>query len=336
MISLLSLLLSSAAYAAAGGVPGAPPGAGGGKPPPTATQCKNGWTLTPVATGPALNFGAFSIEAGTGSLTMNSGAVVSPAGQIVISSTVVPTTLSVQLTNTNTACAVVSSIINVSPAVATLTSGAATMPLSMVMTDSESQFIGTTLPVTITPAALPITFTFHGVLNTAFPQTSGAYTLAHSVDVTPTGAANLSVASTATATSLAPMGISETIAMDFGTVAGSSTASTVILDTLGGRTVTAGAQIMAAGPGTAGNFQITGEPNLTYTLLITGPAVLMNAGGQQITVTTFTNNSTGAVPATGIELFQVGATLHLGPLQAAGTYSTTLGGTPYTVTVNYN
>lgn len=329
-------MIFSEAYAAAGGIPGAPPAAGGGKPPPTANQCKNGWTLTPVATGPAINFGAFSIEAGTGSLTLNSGAVISPAGQIIISSTVAPTTLSVQLTNANTACSVVSSIINISPAVASLTSGAATMPLNIVMTDSESQFIGATLPVTITAAALPITFTFHGVLNTAFPQASGNYTLAHSVDVTPTGAAMLSLASTATATSLAPMSISETGIMDFGTVAGSSTASTVVLDTLGGRSVTGGAQIMAAGPGTAGSFQITGEPNLTYTLLITGPAVLMNAGGQQITATAFTNNSTGTVPATGIELFQVGATLNLGPMQAAGSYSTSLGGTPYTVTVNYN
>jgi hypothetical protein len=125
--------------------------------------------------------------------------------------------------------------------------------------------------------------------------------------------------------------------MDFGTVAGGSLAGTVIMDILGARSVTGDAQIIAVGPGTAGSFQITGEPSLTYSLLITGPAILENAGGQQITINGFTHNSLGTLPAAGLEIFQVGATINLAPSQPAGTYSTAIGGgSPYTVTVNYN
>jgi hypothetical protein len=109
------------------------------------------------------------------------------------------------------------------------------------------------------------------------------------------------------------------------------------MDTLGARSVTGDGQAIVTGPGLPGSFQITGEPNVAYGLLITGPATLENAGGQQITANAFTNSSTGTLPGTGIETFQVGATLNLGPLQPAGTYSTaTGGGTPFIVTVNYN
>ena len=54
-------------------------------------------------------------------------------------------------------------------------------------------------------------------------------------------------------------------------------------------------------------------------------------------VTTFTDNSAGTIPGSGSDSFQVGATLSVGSNQPAGNYSTsTGGGSPYTVTINYN
>ena len=93
---------------------------------------------------------------------------------------------------------------------------------------------------------------------------------------------------------------------------------------------------MATGPGTAATFQLTGNANLTYIVSFI-PGILESAGGQQMTIDTFTNNSLGTIPVGGIENFQIGATLNLNAAQPAGTYSTTTGGgTPYTLTVNYN
>jgi hypothetical protein len=64
--------------------------------------------------------------------------------------------------------------------------------------------------------------------------------------------------------------------------------------------------------------------------------VLSDGGGNSMTVNTFTDNSSGTLPAA-TETFQVGATLNVGINQAAGAYSTAnAGGTPYTITANYN
>ena len=57
-----------------------------------------------------------------------------------------------------------------------------------------------------------------------------------------------------------------------------------------------------------------------------------------MTVDTFTHTSTGLLTG-GTEIFQVGATLNVGANQPASVtpYSTgNAGGSPYTVTVNYN
>ena len=307
------------------------------KPPPNPNQCKNGWTITADPTGPALDFGAFSIDTGSGTLTMDQTGVVTPVGSITTQPSAASTTFRVIVTNTNLACTSVSMAIDWIPGAGSLTGPGTAMLLDARVSDSTGIITNNTLPVTFTPASIPVTLTFHGILNSTFSQAAGIYTLAHTANVTPTNATLLSLGGTATVTSLTPISLAETIPMNFGTVAGGSFAGTIILDVLGNRTITGDGNILAVGPGNAGSFQITGEPNLTYGLLITGPAVLESVSGQQVTATTFTNNSSGTIPAAGIELFQVGATLNLGPLQAAGTYSTVTGaGSPYTVTVNYN
>ena len=54
--------------------------------------------------------------------------------------------------------------------------------------------------------------------------------------------------------------------------------------------------------------------------------ILENAGGQNMSVTSFTDNSGGSIPGSGTESFQVGATLSVGSNQPTGTYSSSIGG----------
>ena len=324
LIILLSVMVISEALAAKGGIPGAPP--------PNASQCKAGWSMLAGATD--LAFGAFVVESGAGTLTMDNFSVVTAPVNISLLASIPTTTFTASLTNINTACGNDSFTINATiPDLA----GPGLMPLTTLITVVDS--LGNPLisnaspPQILSTTNLPISLIIHGGL-TANPL-AGAYTSAITVDFTDSVGTALSVGGAATATSVSPISLVETVPMDFGTVSGGSLAGTVTIDTLGGRTVTGGAEIITVGPGSAGEFEITGSASMSYLLTITGPAVLVS-GANTMNAHTLTNNSTGILPAvTGIELFQVGATLDLAPLQAAGTYST-IGGTPYTVTVNYN
>ena len=309
-------------------------------PPPNINQCKTKWVLTGAQ---GINFGAFAIESGAGTLTMDNAGGVTSSGAISLSTTIPTTAFTVTATNTKslTVCGTLG--FTISGVLPTSLTGPGTMPLNVLMTAIDS--IGTTLvsnaalPQTLNTANLPVTLAFHGNLSTTFPQAAGLYSSpAITVDLDQSGTVVSAISTATNATSLTPISLIETVALNFGTVAGGGLAGTVIVDTLGARSVTGDAQIIAVGPGNAGAFQITGEPSLTYLLTITGPAVLENAPGDQMSATAFTNSSAGILPAgTGIELFQVGATLNLAPLQPAGSYSTaTGGGSPYTVTVNYN
>ena len=324
LIILLSTFTLTDAFAAKGGIPGAPP--------PNANQCKAGWSMLAGVTD--LAFGAFVVESGAGSLTMDNLNVVTAPANISLLASIPTTTFTASLTNTNTACGNDSFTVNATvPDLA----GPGLMPVATLMTVIDS--LGNALvsngapPQVLSTINLPVSVIIHGGL-TANPL-AGAYTSAITVDFTDSVGTALSVIGAATATSVTPVSLLETVAMNFGTVSGGNLAGTVIIDTLGGRAITGDAQIITVGPGNAGEFQITGAASMAYLLTITGPAILVS-GANTMNAHTFTNNSTGVLPAvTGIELFQVGATLDIAPSQAAGTYST-IGGTPYTVTVNYN
>ena len=142
----------------------------------------------------------------------------------------------------------------------------------------------------------------------------------------------------ATALVITPLAITETTVMDFGTISGGPSADTIVMDTAGVRTVTGtDAQTIAAGPGSAGSFTITGEPSQAYSVSFSASATLDNGSGATMTVDSFTDNSPSPIDAGGTDTLLVGATLNVGANQAAGNYSTTSGsGAPYSVTVNYN
>lgn len=311
-----------------------------GKPPPSIKQCKSKWVLTNVT---ALAYGAFSIDSGSGTISISSGGALTAAGDIGLSGSQPAGTYTLTVDNTRgNVCASYGFTLNWGTAPQPLAGPGTAMNLNaFVYEPTVAPTVGATFPIVVAPNSgltLPFTLTIYGNIATSFPQTAGLYTSPpFDVGVTQSGTNALSAGTTATATSLTPISLLEVVPMDFGTVAGSSTASTVVLDTVGARTTTGGAQVLPAGPSASASFQITGSANQTYILTLSASATLESTGGQQMTITSFVNNSIGTIPISGIENFAVGGTLNLNAAQAAGTYSTTIGaGSPYSVTVNYN
>jgi len=307
-------------------------------PPPNPNQCKSKWVLTPAQ---QLDFGSFSIDSGSGTITMNSSAALTTSGQINLSTSNPVTTFSATVDNSlGAVCASYGFTLDWNTQPAPLAGPGTDIPLNNVRVSIPAYSLNNvSLPQTIAanPAnALPFSLSLYGTISVSSPQSAGLYTSpAFIVDLVQSGTAN-PLNGTASATVFTPLSILETVTMDFGTVAGGSIAGTVVLNTSSGRTPTGGAQVLVSGPGNAATFQVTGEPGQVYSLSI-GDGTLANAGGQLLTVTSFTNTSTGNIPGSGIDIFQVGATLSLGANQPAGSYSTANGGgTPYTITVNYN
>lgn len=139
---------------------------------------------------------------------------------------------------------------------------------------------------------------------------------------------------TATATIVGPLALTKVTDMDFGTIAVTGTAGTVVLGTDNSRTVV-GPALVPPAAGVAASFTISGEASRTFsvTLPANGVVTLIN-GANSMAVNNFLH-SMGANPTldgTGAAAFTVGATLSVGAAQAAGVYNSA----NFPVTVNYN
>jgi hypothetical protein len=148
--------------------------------------------------------------------------------------------------------------------------------------------------------------------------------------------AQVTATATATGTIVTPIAITNSGDMNFGNVAVSATGGTVVLDPASTRTVTGGVTLPAVpGTVTAAHFDITGTADYTYSITLPSTATTVTSGTNTMTVDAFTSNpgSTGTLNAVGTQTVDVGATLNVSALQAAGTY---ISGTPFDVTVNYN
>ena len=153
-----------------------------------------------------------------------------------------------------------------------------------------------------------------------------------------------------TTTIVAPITISNTTALTFGSFATTSNSGTLIVGTDGGRTKTGGVTLTSNNvSGTAANFTVGGEAGYSYaisiptSLTLTTTATATGAGtpqasSQTMTVNSFltslANESTRIGLLTGgTQSFTVGGTLNVNAYQSVGTYTS---GTGLTVTVNYN
>ncbi len=140
-----------------------------------------------------------------------------------------------------------------------------------------------------------------------------------------------SATSNADAEVVAPIGISNTTGMNFGRVAPTGVAGTVVLDTASSRANT-NVDLLSGGTVAAAAFDVTGGASETYSITLPASTTI-TSGGDTMTVDTFTHDGGGApaLDGTGNDSFNVGATLNVGAAQAAGTYTNT-----FAVTVNYN
>jgi len=153
--------------------------------------------------------------------------------------------------------------------------------------------------------------------------------------ITTAALAQVSATALATATIVGPIGIANTADMNFGNVAVSAVAGTVVMTPAAVRSTTGGCTLPAiTGTVAAGAFNVTGAASYTYAITLPAAATTITSGGNTIVVDTWTSSPSGTGTLTGgSETLLVGATLNVAGSQPAGTY---ISGTPFTVTVNYN
>ena len=125
--------------------------------------------------------------------------------------------------------------------------------------------------------------------------------------------------------------------MSFGTIAGGSNSSTILMSTAGALTPSGDAQIIGAAAGTPGKFTITGEGSQNVTVSVPLSATLTgdDVGASTMTIALAPTTVT-QIPVGGTVDLLIGGTLSIGANQPAGNYSTATGGNSYNVTVNYD
>ena len=154
--------------------------------------------------------------------------------------------------------------------------------------------------------------------------------------ITGTAFTQVTASATASATILTPIAISKTVDMNFGNLAVNATAGTIVLTPESARTATGGVTFLPTNAGTitAASFTVVGLEDATYAITLpSGPTIIEN-GGNQMTVDTWTSTPTPTGTLTGgSQTLNVGATLNVPASSAAGVYTSA---TPFNVTVNYN
>jgi hypothetical protein len=139
-------------------------------------------------------------------------------------------------------------------------------------------------------------------------------------------------------TVVTPISISKLVDLNFGNVAVTSTAGTVVLLPDGTRSKTGGVTLSTANPGAvaAASFTVSGQGSYTYAITLPTSDITLTGVTAANTMTlgsfTSTPSATGTL-ANGTQNLLVGGTLAVKAEQGADTYSNAAG---LSVTVNYN
>ena len=123
-----------------------------------------------------------------------------------------------------------------------------------------------------------------------------------------------------------PISVSESTALDHGTVTASGSLGTVTISTAGVRGVTGGVAELGGSP-SQGIFAVTGEANSAFS--ITRDATTTLTGGGDPMVATLSDDNPSNL-SSGSATINVGSSLAVAADQAAGAYSST-----YSITVSY-
>jgi hypothetical protein len=142
--------------------------------------------------------------------------------------------------------------------------------------------------------------------------------------------------STAEATVIKPIAITNTAGLKFGTFSVGATGGTVVVDTAGSRTVTGDVLLSNTTAGAAASFDVTGNAGSTYAITLPTADVIIKDGAttpNTMIVNTFTSNpsGTGTIGTGGSQALAVGATLKVGANQVQAAYTGT-----FSATVEYN
>jgi hypothetical protein len=138
---------------------------------------------------------------------------------------------------------------------------------------------------------------------------------------------------TAGANIVAPLTLTETSDMHFGTLSVNNSPGAVVLSPGNVRTSTGGVSLSSATPThRVAAYSVTGQGTLSY--VITLPtSVTIQQGPNSMVVNNFTTNKAGNIGtlSAGVDSFNLGATLQVSASQATGEYSGT-----FNVIVSYN
>jgi hypothetical protein len=141
-----------------------------------------------------------------------------------------------------------------------------------------------------------------------------------------------SASANANARVVAAITLNKTADLNFGDVVAGGTLGTVVMSTVGARTVTGGTTLGNANGAAVAAFTVGGVASATYAISLPSGATTISSGGNNMTVDTWTGSkATGTLSAGGSDNFTVGGTLHVAANQAAGSYTGT-----FSVSVNYN
>ena len=156
--------------------------------------------------------------------------------------------------------------------------------------------------------------------------------LAASMVCTPITARAASATANSTVTILAPVTITKTADLVFGTVSAGTTAGTVVMSTAGARSATGGAALSSTATGGTAKFNLTGNSNSTFSITLPSSTSLTGPGtAMTLNAFTSTPSSTGTFNGSGSATLAVGGTLSIGANQTAGSYTGS-----FSVTVDYN
>ena len=118
------------------------------------------------------------------------------------------------------------------------------------------------------------------------------------------------------------LSITNTSTLEFGSVASSSTAGTVVVDVDGMRFATGGVSINSTGSYTPAKFVIEGKPNANFYIQLPDSVELRDGYGNIINVTDFRANvKSGSLNMEGAMEIKVGGQINLDPNQSTGDYS---------------
>lgn len=145
------------------------------------------------------------------------------------------------------------------------------------------------------------------------------------------GAANAAeVDAGAGAKIIAPLDISKTTDLYFGTIAPSLTQNDAVTVAADGSRQCGPALTCLTADHTAAAFAVTGEADAVYTISLPTAIKIANDTGEAMTVSDFTSSKASGTLAAGRDVFSVGGKLAVAALQAAGRYTGT-----FTVAVEY-